>query len=71
SLSTPIICSSVNRFFMTAPLRNGLYIVNVLITGSRSAHLITDVIPLAGDAHHRIVEVAHDSILSYVLQLGD
>ncbi|WP_316679458.1 hypothetical protein, partial [Ralstonia chuxiongensis] len=36
SLSTPIICSSVNRFFMTAPLRNGLYIVNVLITGSRS-----------------------------------
>uniref|UniRef100_UPI001E3EB1F2 hypothetical protein n=1 Tax=Ralstonia solanacearum TaxID=305 RepID=UPI001E3EB1F2 len=36
SFSTPIICSSVNRFFMTAPLRNGLYIVNVPIAGSRS-----------------------------------
>ncbi|WP_248111876.1 hypothetical protein, partial [Ralstonia pseudosolanacearum] len=41
SFSTPIICSSVNRFFMTAPLGNGLYIVSVLIAGSRSDSLYT------------------------------
>lgn len=32
----PMICSSVNRFFVAVPLWNGLYTVTVLNTGSRS-----------------------------------
>ncbi|QBL82503.1 hypothetical protein EYA82_34345 [Burkholderia pseudomallei] len=31
-----MICSSVNRFFIAAPLWNGLYSVTVLNAGSRS-----------------------------------
>lgn len=37
--STPITCSSVNRFFMTAPCRNGLYTVTVLNAGGKSHSL--------------------------------
>jgi len=32
----PMICSSVNRFFIAVPLWNGLYTVTVLNAGSRS-----------------------------------
>jgi len=36
SFKMPMICSSVNRFFIAVPLWNGLYTVTVLNAGSRS-----------------------------------
>ncbi|WP_208450413.1 hypothetical protein [Burkholderia diffusa] len=36
SYKMPMICSSVNRFFIAIPLWNGLYTVTVLNAGSRS-----------------------------------
>ncbi len=37
SVKMPMICSSVNRFFIAVPLWNGLYTVTVLNAGSRSS----------------------------------
>ncbi|WP_208449851.1 hypothetical protein, partial [Burkholderia ambifaria] len=37
SFKMPMICSSVNRFFIAVPLWSGLYTVTVLNAGGRSA----------------------------------
>ncbi|MBU9184377.1 hypothetical protein KTD12_20130, partial [Burkholderia multivorans] len=44
SFKMPMICSSVNRFFIAVPLWNGLYTVTVLNAGSRSLLNATEVI---------------------------
>ncbi|MBR8133764.1 hypothetical protein, partial [Burkholderia ambifaria] len=36
SFKMPMICSSVNRFFIAVPLWSGLYTVTVLNAGGRS-----------------------------------
>lgn len=40
SFKTPMICSSVNRYFIAVPLWNGLYTVTVLNAGSRSIRIV-------------------------------
>ncbi|MDN8068766.1 hypothetical protein, partial [Burkholderia vietnamiensis] len=51
SFKMPMICSSVNRFFIAVPLWNGLYTVTVLNAGSRSIALRQRFI---GRTHERV-----------------
>ncbi|MDN7445674.1 hypothetical protein QZM64_41675, partial [Burkholderia cepacia] len=53
SFKMPMICSSVNRFFIAVPLWNGLYTVTVLNAGGRSRALITAAVGLAPPAQDK------------------
>jgi len=58
----------MNRFFMTAPLGNGLYIVSVLIAGSRSNGLYIVSVLIAGSRSPRFCHHCCDMLRNCAYQ---